>query len=1136
MAHFSYVYPVPTLIPADYPFVADLITTIIPPQNWLAVPGTAGQVFLYWEKHANTANTADNLYAEIYRSRDLETWELITVRQYSLFTEYVDTDVQTGYTYYYRARFIRRDSDANTVLTSEYTSPFGARVVTALGFEPRDEYANRFLPEMVSNMPGSRIYDKTVAGTFSADEQLWQTNAQIKDGFSLAVDGSVAHTELPDATARSKREVSFVLAKKHVRIKSQNLTTGEQGEEQLVNAYLIQTFLQSYANQFMTLNENYLQLIANKYIDAPQLFVRGFNPVVADEQQMTVAELYNTFGTLLNLQPVKAQQADQGLVRYKQLLQDSFTNVENTGKTQALNQACSDVFGITTQNLREYYKQHWFKSDRETKIYRIPGVTDSWMFTTAFAEPNSDLKYTLLDFRYTIFIEYVIETIGDDTSYIQVIGGLTAHPDTPGHPTWEANEALPETPYTYLFKVHLRENPVNSGLTDTTAAEIQTLFSTMTPAAGKIDISFPGSQTGAGAPSVLTPSPLVLSSLYVGWEKHELNLYGRKFLVQDQLAAVTTSSQVSASTSATLFKIAPDNHVLGTLPSSLTNEPNIDTFGLDIGTVYMLAARDDNDAGVSWGHVAGLTDYKLYGEKRACFNIEPNINVGQWITRATLKLAVVFSSNAGNLKLYRLRKRRSTNTCWNTRQIVRMPINSYVWNGTDYTNLGSTTQDWISEIWEQPGATGTSDAIFIKEFSVPRVAYDAPDRPVFISVDLTDVYQQLHKYESVRMDMGEDPENLATTGFMITAESMNNRSMVAFSSSDDTSFFPYIEYEYLPQGFYSCPINATTYFYLDGTTRYGRLLVQQATAEPTNYVRTVNELIRKEDIRFNSAVTLTLASAPTGIILGERLYDVTSGACGTVATQVDNVLTVNTELRTFHVGDDVRRLADAAMIPITITAVAYSGNKSVRLSHMPIIDSTFTVRHTGADNVDVEPPAQYPDYTPWTEAGDGIAPVFIATPTGVINASATQDVNEPDIINLNLTDDPTKGGTPLDHDVLVTYQYMYDTVTLGRVITDGTSITAVEGCNRVGEVFIQREADAQYKSDLLLPAPPASGAYPDISGLATEEYSDHNMDVLCQALHNVRRLDGQVDVFKQVVVGKPQYIPGQLYHQFFERT
>ena len=1151
MAHFSYSYPVPTL-PA-YPYVADLATSVVPPQDFISVPSIDGQVYLYWSKHANTGNPSLDLYTEVWRSQDLVNWDLTAIKQWPAVApvdgiySYVDSDVLVGLTYYYRLRFVRHDADAVVFTQSDYTEILGVRIVNALGFEPRDDQANVFFNQLLENLPGTRIYDRTTAATFSADEQLWQTTCRILDGFQLLVDGSVAHEEPADAAALyAKRLVSFIMSKKHVKIQGVNTTEGSVTAQQLVSAYLIHTFIQAYAQQFMVLYDKYQQVVTDKYLAYFQPYARGLNPVVAAQKQAPVNEVYNTIGQFLRLKPLSAQTSAQGIVRYQAALAASFSNILNVGMRLGIDQACSDVLGITTQSVVEYYKQHWFKSDRELKLYKAPELGEIWGLVTTFPDDGSNLVF-YWPTSYpstTLYLEYVL----DGTSGISVtaFGGDTAD-------SRYGNDVPPgglniDNPNVWYITVHLAPDPITG--TTSTAADVASfllgyeLFIDL-----GIDINFIFGHTGESyIPSAMVPQLFGAVSLWAGWEKTELNLYNRKFLLQDATSTLLTDTALALS-SFTISKQSPDNPLPALLPASApswlhsTDEYVVDV-GTNIGANSLIVARDDQSAGVSFTTISKTV---IIGEKRAIIRVDLPAYGMTWITRATLRIFVRLNTAAGYLRLWRVRRRiNPAVTCWNFRDTTVVPASggtlSWTWDGTTYS-APAAAQTLTAKSWTTPGAAGDDDAVFLKEFYVARISQAIP---AWVSLDITDVVQELYKYENSRLDMGNDPENPYYTGFMLTADGMPDQSMMVIASSSDSTYGPAFDYEQLPHGFTTCPASATTYFYVDGATRFGRLITKQATAEPVNQIVTVNERIRNKDVFRTGPVTLTLAAplSSTTLAAGDRICSYTTlsgtGAVGTVLSVSTDLLTLEVQ-ETFHNFSSTSVIyaldADPAKVyPQTVSALTYSGNMAVRLSRMPVVGSTIAVYNAGL-TADVATPDEYPEYVPWVEGSLEVRPFFISAVTGTLNVLATQDVDERDQINLNVSDDQSLGGLPVTGDIVVTYQYMYEYVSLGRVVTDSANITDIQGCTRVADgLVIQRESDYQYKTNLLLPAAPAADAVPDISGLATEEYSDHNVQVLDQAVRNIRRQDGPVDVFKQVVEGKPYYMPGQTYHKFFERV
>jgi hypothetical protein len=452
-----------------------------------------------------------------------------------------------------------------------------------------------------------------------------------------------------------------------------------------------------------------------------------------------------------------------------------------------------------------------------------------------------------------------------------------------------------------------------------------------------------------------------------------------------------------------------------------------------------------------------------------------------------------------------------------------------VWNGSAYIAVpASPAEDWVTADWETVGAAGQSDAVLLKEFYVPRIDAGAEMQ---INVDITDVIQNLYKYETSRLDMGADPENLKDTGFMLTADGFDNRSLVVLSSHLDVSYKPCITWDKLMCGFLKLTPDQTKYFYMDGTTRYGRMLVMQADQEPISYVKTVNERIYQQDIKFTDDVTVVLTgSPPSDFIPGARILCLSSGKTGVISSISGNTLYVMMDIGVFVATDTLQLLYTPAVTAV-VQSVSYTGNKYIRLSRTPVSNSILRVFHTGASVTPAAWPTDFPDYTTWTEGGAGIAPVFLTSPVGTQNHYVTQDADIRDKLYLNTPDDLAVIG-----DVVVTYQYMYDYILMGRVQTDSDSVFNIDGCSRVGQGLItQREDDYMYKTSLYLPAPSA-GLFPDISGDTTgDEYSDYNIDVLCNAVGNIRRFDGAVDVFKYGIEGKPLFRFGQQYHTFFKR-
>ena len=1110
MSHFTYVRPTPVL--PSYLLDADLTSVVIPPQVFTVVPSADGVLHLHWDKHRNTVDTNSDLYTEVWRSTDLASWALLDTRQWLNYDYYADSQVLNGLIYYYRLRFVRLDVAGVIYTASEYTATCSARPTTQLGLEPADSCANKFLAMLLNNLPGTRIYDRTTAATFSADEYEWQTTCRVTDAFNVYADGTVVDSQPADATATTtKRPISFMVSRKHVRLQAQNLLDGQYGEQVLMNAYLIHTFLYGYARQFMTLYETYAQLLANKFLDNTQTYTQGFTPALTSQKVAPISELYNTIGKFLRLPPLRSQTVDQGVMRYKQMIRDSFTNLNNTGKVKGIHQACTDVLGISTPSLLEYHKQHWFKPDREQKVYTLPSLADVSQIYTGLpwksgGNHSNNLIYHLNDYNFSTFVEYVADVsgiglTGDGKGWLEVLG------------------SGPSNPYTYLFRAHISTGK-------TTGDDVQNLFQNDPIAAALLTVTPSlGGVSSAVIYSGMNTELVRMHSLWAAWEDTLVNLYGRKLQLKDTISTLVTGTD-SAIDSITVSKTDPTHG----LAPNIDRGKDMPGYITDIGYKYtptdsLVIARDDSSEGVGAG-IFGST--AIIGDKRVLFRINLTAQNMQWVTRATLKLFVLMSTGAGFLRLYRIKKNYTySKVCWNYRNGINVS-SGYKWNGQSY--VVETGDDWVTADWATAGAADTADAVFLKEFYLPKIEADAPTQ---VALDVTDVIQQLYKYETSRLSLGEDPMNVLNTGFMLTAEGFENRSMVVFTGHTATDVIqkPKITWEKLPHGFFTCPKNSTRYFYVDGTTRYGRLQVLQAASEPLSYVRTVHERIPQESIRFTDDVTVVLTGVPASVVAGVRLYGETSKAVGTVSSVSETTLYVSMDLRVFAAGETLH-LLDNPTVTVVVVSVSYVGNKYIRLSRVPTSDSIIRVYHTGSSSAIATPPADYPNYATWSEAAAGVSPVFLSAAIGTANEFFTRDTENTDIIYLNTEVDVATVGA-----VVVTYQYMYDYILLGRVDTDGSSIYNIEGCNRVGKgLFSQRENDYLYKTELLLPAP-STGTFPDISGDTTvDDYSDHNIDVLCEAIHNVRRLDGKVSVFKYGIEGKPYYRFGQTYHEFFREV
>jgi len=1106
MAHFTYETATPNL--PDYLFEADLVVSIIVPQSFTVVPTSDGQVYIHWAKHRNTSDSASDLYAQVYRSTDLDTWTLVASQKWATTDEYTDSDVDVSSVYYYRIRFVRLDALGVVTNTSNYTVPLAAKVVTSLGFEPRDTYSNKFFQFLLSGLPGTRIYDRTEAAHFSSNvEHLWQTTCRMLDGFNVFVDGSVAHTEPADSSALySKREISFLMDKKHSKLTSIQESTGATGDTVHVNAYLIHTFLMAYASQFLTLYEKYFQVVADKFIDYSQIYTKGFKPVVSDQKDISLADLWYSFGNLLGLQPLKAQETSQGFVKYKDMLKSSFTNQDNVGKMAGITQACQNTLGITTQTILEYYKQHWFKSDREHKLYVMPSTGDPYAGyvnpSSSLATPDNGLEFLLNDDRFWATIWYTSNSpyaSGD----LQVLG------------------SSPENPYSYLFNVRLGSGGA------TTANNVIDLFSWNSVANSIVTVNNSGGSPGTGLIPYISGHDGILlrmHSPWIGWEDSLVKMYSKSFQLKDAASYEITGTD-NANFSATISAIDPTVTFPpsgGTVPSSATQKDAWD----DMESDDLIIARDDSSEGVSY-YDGAATEISLSGEKRILFKINLTTSKMEWTKRAVLKIFINHSSEAGYLRLYRIRKKYDTSkVCWNYRDQESIS-GGYSWDALteEYTNI---PEDWVTKDWGTDGAKTSSDAVFLKEFYIPKISIDSP---AWASIDVTDIIQDIYKYEVSRLNMGEDPENILETGFMLTAESYSNRSLISIKGHTNSTLKPKISWEKHAQGFHTVSPDSIKYYYIDGTTRYGRLLVKESSQEPISYIKTVHERIYQEDIKYSSNVSLILSSAPPAeFTFGVKLYGETSKAVGELSSVTNKTLNVSMQLKSFSVGETIRLLSDET-VTATISSISYSGDKYVKLSRVPTSGSIIRVYHTGVQTTPATAPSEYPSYMTEDEDSDGIAPKFVSTASGTLNNFAERDTNSLDIINLNASDSVSTIG-----DVIVTYQYQYDYILLGRAVSDSDSVYDLEGCNRIGNgLFSQIENDYLYKTEVMLPMA-STGNFVDISGDSTQdEYSDFNLGVLSDAIKNIRRYNGLVDVFKYQPEDKP-YRFGHLYHKFLKRV
>ena len=875
-----------------------------------------------------------------------------------------------------------------------------------------------------------------------------------------------------------------------------------------------------YAIQFLTLYEQYQQILANKYYTVPAIYTKGFKPLVADQKDITIGQLYLSFGKMMRLKSLQAQTEDQGVDRYKQSLQDNFSNVEELGKHAGVMGAAESTLGITQQTFFEFYKYHWFKSDRDFKLYTLGSGQDTFYLSTGLPNgANNDLIYTINSGyeHYAMFIEYFAERVDPSA------GGWL-----------EVYNSSMENPYQYIMRVHASE-----GLT--TAAQANSLISAYPGISTIMAVANSGGDSGAGVliPQYVLPSgedaipsgvtglnyygPLaaVRHSPWLAWENAGLKLNRRSYGLEDD--QVSEPGVDGASMSRILSETDPTivfDPTSISLPSGAT-ENIINTIGVN----NMLAARDDDSAGVDYD---GTT---LVGEKRIVFRMDLTPNNMSWVNKAFLKLHVIKNTHAGYIRLYRIRKVYDENhVCWEHRD--EESVTGYNWNGSSYV---SNTTDWVTAYWDEDGAEGAKDALFLKEFYVEQI-----DSAKDIYLDITDVLQELYKYECSNLNLSQniDPENILDCGFMITAENLPDRSMFVCGAHSDVNFKPLVEWERLYRGYYDAGVAGDTkYFYVDGTTKFGRLLVMQSDREPISYVKTVHERIRNNELKYTSSIKLQLSAAvPATYVVDERVYGLTSKAVGKITSVGDTSIFVSADIGKVSAGETLRLLDTPDSVTATLSSLSYTGDKYLELSRNPEESTLLKVYYTGASTTDASAPSAYPDYEPWTEEGDGIRPVFLTSPPGGVTEilTAELDAEHPNRINLNTSVTQASLG-----DIIVTYQYEYNFVMLGRVITDDGGVQFLEGCTRLdNQLYSMSENDAKYQSQLMLPMPSTAEYLPEISGGADPsgyEYSDYNKGILCDAVANIRRYNGKIDVFKYDPTVK-SYQFNQLYHTFFRRA
>jgi len=1094
MAKFYRVTTLPVL--PDYLFQADLSVSIIPPQDFTVVPTASGTMYLHWAKHVNTSDAYTDLYTEVYRSSDLETFELLDTLQWTGYDSYTDSDVSVGNIYYYKIRFVRVTNSVITN-TSDYTVTHSGKVVDSLGFEPSDSYSNKFFQFLVQTLPGTRVYDQSSSAHFSADEHLWQTTCKMLNGFNLYVDNALIASAPADATALyAKRNVTFFMTKKQQEIFGKDTTINTNGHLVHINAYLIHTFLMGYAEQFLTLYEKYIQVVADKYIDYPYIYTKGFKPSVSSQKEISIADLYYGFGTLLGLKPLKSQTMDQGIRQYKNALKGSFTNIDNVGRVYGINNACNNIFGMTQQSVLEYNKYHWWKSDREQKLYVIPSGMDQYRGYLMPYGTDNHFQFDLLDDRFWAYTQLYCSPSGVGT-------GL-------GEGWLEVLNSGGNTPNTYLFRAH-----ISGGVT--LGIDVQTLFVTNPIAASLLSVNFSDGETGAGVLySGTEPTLIRMHSKYLGWENFNVNMYNKKHQLSD--TPLTYASSDASNFSCILSKtdptiaIPPRPYLLPYYSTNISEYNSLNNLEAD-GVVL---ERDDGASGVSLD-----ATHMIYGEKRAILRFSHTVSDMTWLKKASLKVFVYNNTNAGYLRLYRIRKNYDTSdVCWNFRE--KMSLTGYNLLDGAYS---STTQEWVTKDWTTDGAKDSKDAIYLKEFYIPKL-----DTPSWVTLDVTDILQNIYKYEAHRLNMGEDDSNILNTGFMLTAEGFPDKTIVTMAGHSDPTRAPIISYEKFQRGYYYQASNSEKYFYVDGTTRWGKLLVLDSNSEPLPYVRTVNERIRQEDIKYTTDVTLTLSSIPVDFVVDAIIYGQTSKAVGTI-TSVDTVnsaISVNVMHKTFT-AETIQILSTSAKVA-SVSAVSYTGNKYVQLSRLPINGTLLRVYHTGAATTPDAYPSDPEVYSTLAASTSGIAPVFETLATGTYNPFAKQDAIDKTIINLNSTASVSAIG-----DVIVTYQYYYEFQLLGKSSSDSDSVCKIEGSSRLGYgLYGMSENDYLYRTNVLLPMS-SSGAFVDISGNSTIEYSDNNFEVLTGAVGNVCRLNSKSDIFKYALEQKG-YRYGTSYHTFLKGT
>ena len=678
--------------------------------------------------------------------------------------------------------------------------------------------------------------------------------------------------------------------------------------------------------------------------------------------------------------------------------------------------------------------------------YAFVYTDDSQFVTTPISYSTapfgaSNLIFTQTDAKYNLSLEYEFTSTENPTPTVLALGNSL------------------ENPYTYYFKT-----VIQSGVT--TGNAVKALFNANPIASSILSVTNSGSGNGlAPLTTEMSEQPLRLHSRYINWEDTNINLYNHKYILQDKTSTVTGTDLCTMSVM--ISEYDPTRGLVSTTaPINPTDTTYKEALALsNIGTGNLLLEHDDAMLGAS-SSLGSL----VYGNKRILFKVALTPSNMQWLINATLKIYVYSTPIAGILKLYRIKKKYdSTTVCWNSCESSNIAAGAVYWNGSAYVTAG-TALPIVKSQWDSAGANGVEDSILLKEYSIPKIEMGA-----WVSLDVTDILKDIYKYESDYLDMGSDPENILETGFMLTADAYPNKSTILISGHNNSMFCPRIIWEKQSIGMYKVPVDKTLYHYIDGTLRYGRLQVRQSETEPISYVKTVNERILLQDIIYVDSITLIFISTNPVVlpIVGDRLYQPITGAAGIIlsidSSTIKTTITIKQELRHFSVGYPVHLISNGTLStfgsPATIPP--YSGNYAVKLSRVPVLNSIVRVYHTRTYSAYPVYPTNYPEYSPWEIDGEGFTPRFVSNVLGTQNTKITQDAEYADLIYLNTTNNPMSIGY-----VIVTYQYLYDYVLMGRTLSNGDSISDIQGSSRVANgAYFQSETDYLYKSELMLPAP-----------------------------------------------------------------